>query len=509
MPEPTGRPKVSENIAGKVPPSEASAEEYILAAALAFPGMIDDVPDLSPDHFYLEKNQKVWEAMRSLKDAGTVPDPVSVLVWLKDNNKLSAEVNSTHLGHLSALPTHVNIRHYADIVLARWRQRQIINICRVSAAEAFQPQTDVQAFVEGVEKQISDLAHQNSRTTLVSIGDIYETAFRKINDAFNGGSITAGTPTGWTGIDEQTGGWFEGDLVVVAGRPGTGKSSFAANALVNVARGSNGENAAAFFSLEMPSEQVAVRLACAGARVDMGKVRFNRIDSRELARLVHQVAEMKRLPIWIDETPAISILELRSRVRALTRGIDNGRSKSTAKRLKLVVVDYIQLMKGTRLKGDSHEQEVSTITKSLKELAKSEHVTIMALSQMNRSIEKEKNRRPQLSDLRSSGAIEQDADAVFFLYRPNGGDSGEDGDDVGGAYDPDRVELIVAKQRNGPTGTIELRWNGSTTTFSDYDGRNAPSGSYAGTSEGWTTVRSGGRVTYGGNDGFDIPDGFE
>lgn len=502
MAEPARRQNVSDNISGKVPPAESSAEEYVLAAALAFPGMIDDVPDLQPQHFYHEKNLKVWEAMRSLRDAGTTPDTVSILVWLKENGKLSNEVNSTHIAYLSNLPTHVNIRHYADIIIARWRQRQLISICKTSAAEAFQAHADVQGLIEGVEKQIADLAHQNAKTTLLSIGNVYEDAFRKIHEAFNSGSATAGATTGWHGLDELTGGWFDGDLIVVAGRPGTGKSSFAANALVNVARDGNMDNAAAFFSLEMPGDQIATRLACSGAKVDMGKVRFNRIDSRELARLVHQVAEMKRLPIWIDDTPAISILELRARVRALASSISNGRSQVKAKRLKLVVVDYIQLMKGIRNKNDSVDQEISSITKGLKELAKSEKITIIALSQMNRSIEKEKNRRPQLSDLRSSGAIEQDADCVLFLYRPNGG---SDTDDVGGAFDENRVELIVAKQRNGPTGTVELQWHGATTTFSDYSGGSG-GGGFAGSQSGWVSVRGGGKVSY--DDDFGIPEGF-
>ena len=499
------RNAASDQTVGKVPPSESSAEEYVLAAALAFPGMIDDVPDLVPSHFYQEKNSRVWDAMRSLKDSGTTPDNVSILIWLKDNGKLTNDVNSTHLAYLSSLPTHVNVRHYADVIIARWRQRQLISICKTSTAEAFQPQTDVQGFIEGIEKKISDLAHQNSKTTLVPIGDVYEDAFRKINEAFQTGAITAGVQTGWHGLDDVTNGWFDGDLCVVAGRPGTGKSSFAANALMNVAKSYDMKYATAFFSLEMPSEQVAVRLACSGARVDMSKIRSNKIDSRELARLVHQVAEMKRLPIWIDDTPAISVLELRARVRALARSIENGRSKVKAQRLKLVVVDYIQLMTGVRSRNDSFEQEVSSITKSLKELAKSEKITIIALSQMNRSIEKEKNRRPQLSDLRSSGAIEQDADSVMFLYRPN---AGGESDDVGGAFDESRVELIVAKQRNGRCDTVELQWHGATTTFSDYNGRSPDGGGFAGTQSGWTTVRSRGTASYCEDD-FGIPEGFE
>jgi replicative DNA helicase len=299
------------------------------------------------------------------------------------------------------------------------------------------------------------------RVTLELAAEIMARQLPILREAQERKGEVVGVATDYRDLDRLTGGLFDGDLIIVAARPGVGKSAFAGNIALNVAKPKRRSVAdaepepptgVAFFSLEMPREQIASRIACNVGKVEVNLVRQNTLHDDDWSALAGAVSELEGYPLWIDDTPAISLLELRARTRKLKREIENKRTKVAASRLGLVIVDYLQLMQGKRERGDSREREISSISQGLKNLAKELGIPIIALSQLNRAVEKKekKDRRPQLSDLRESGAIEQDADMVIFLFRENYYDKSKP---------PLDCEAIIAKQRNGPTGTVHLKFD--------------------------------------------------
>jgi replicative DNA helicase len=510
--KPTTTPLKDDKTKNKTPPCALRSEEVVLVGCMSIPESMDELDDLLPQHFYDVRNQIIWETMLDLRSKDLVPDHVQIKAKIEEKGKTPL-VKESYLSYLDEIPINAKVREHANIVIARYRQRELVNLGRSIANNAMTPAEDVQMMIEEAERLVSELAHTNKKSTLISIGEVYDEELRTITRAHQTGESATGVPSGFDGIDRLTGGWHAGDLVVIAGRPGSGKTSFVTNTLLNIVSTRLDDDGtrfgAAFFSLEMPRAQIAVRLACSRSGVASEKVRFNKLDSRELARLVNETVAMKQFPLWIDDTPAISLLELRSRIKTLKRQVDAGTSRIACKKLKIVAVDYIQLMKSHAKKNENRDREIALITSGLKEIAKTEEVCIIALSQMNRSIEKDKKRRPCLSDLRESGSIEADADAVMFVHRPYVGVDEDSEAPV------DRVELVIAKQRNGPTESVALRWDGKTTTFSDEDSQPGryvhKSDSYAGTGNGFEKVRNGGKVDYRKQedyDDFDIPEGL-
>jgi replicative DNA helicase len=352
----------------------------------------------------------------------------------------------------------------------------MILTCQRYAAEAFGDCGEVQAFLDQAEQGIFDIARIASGSTVAPLKDAIHDAFQILTDAARRGSRVTGIETGFTQLDRKTAGLHNGDLYIVACRPGMGKTAFALNMAVNVARprrveveegqGSFGEAAieepgyaVAFFSLEMPREQLASRLLASESRVDVSRIRSGTIRRDDWNSLTEAAARLGRLPIWLDDAPALTILELRAKVRRLQAELKRSDSaRPAAQRLGLVVVDYLQLMQGRR-DAANREQEISELSRGLKQLAKEMEVPVLALSQLNRSVETRgtKDKRPQLSDLRESGAIEQDADTILFIYRDEyyNRESAE----------PGIAEVIIAKQRNGPTGVIRTRFTSEYTRF--------------------------------------------
>lgn len=465
---------------GRVPPHDLDAEAAVLSAILLSHEALDRVIEiLKPEHYYSDANGRIYEAAVALLLAGTPVDIVSVASYLRDRERLLHVGGPAYLAQLAdATPAVAHVAAHAQTVYEKWRLRALIATCQRVAAEGYGDVGGVQEFIDGAEGDIYALAHVGGKSNVQPLNGVLSTVFTQITEAANRGDRITGISTGYEKYDAKTAGLHAGDLTIVAARPGMGKTAYVCGLAVNVASarcvpvsdGNGGwrtppvPNAPGFgvaiFSLEMPREQIAVRMVCSEGRVDLGKMRTGFLQPDDWRSLTEAASYLSSLPIWIDDTSAIGLLELRAKVRRIQAEYNREATETTPERkLGLVVVDYLQLMKG-REGAASREQEISEISRGLKQLAKELKVPVIALSQLNRAVETRstKDKRPQLSDLRESGAIEQDSDTIVFIYR----------DDY---YNPETsnakgiAELIIAKQRNGPTGKVMLRFNASCTRF--------------------------------------------
>jgi replicative DNA helicase len=466
-------------IAGRVPPHDLDAEAAVLSAILLSRDALDRVLEiLKPEHFYSDANGRIYEAAQELAISGTPIDIISVASWLRDRERLAQIGGAAYLAQLAdATPAVSHVSAHASVVYEKWRVRQLIATCQRVAAEGYGDVGVIQEFIDGAEQSIYELARTPQGTTTQPIAQVLKAAFEQITAAAERGDRITGISTGYEKLDAKTAGLHDGDLTIVAARPGMGKTSFVLNLAVNVASpravsapgpGEAGHGVerhepgfgVAVFSLEMPREQLATRMVCSEGRVDLGRLRQGFLQPDDWRRLTEAASYLSSLPIWIDDTPALGILELRAKVRRIQAEYDRGPGAGApGRRVGLVVVDYLQLMKG-RDGVNSREQEISEISRGMKQLAKELKVPVIALSQLNRAVETRttKDKRPQLSDLRESGAIEQDADTIIFIYR----------DEYYNAETTNAkgiAELIISKQRNGPTGKVLVRFAASCTRF--------------------------------------------
>jgi replicative DNA helicase len=456
-----------------VPPHDLDAEAAVLSAVMLAQEAFDRVAEfLRPEHFYSGANQRVFEAVVALQSASHPVDVVTVASWLRDRGLLQQIGGTPYLAQLTdAIPTIAHVEAHGRVVQAKFRLRRLIGTCQDFAAIGYGDCGDVQGFIDQAEQAIFDLARLPEASSVISLKQAIHGAFGLLSEAAKRGGGITGFATGFHDLDKMTAGLHPGDLYVVAARPGMGKTSFVLNLAAQLAEprrvvlegGSEAGEAlgtgVVFFSLEMPREQLASRLLASDAGVDVSKIRSGNIGKDDWINLTESASKLGHLPLWLDDTPAISLLDVRARVRRLQaevarRGVDGPK----AQKLGLVVIDYLQLMSG-RQGAQSREQEISELSRGLKQLAKEMGVAVIALSQLNRSVETRttKQKYPQLSDLRESGAIEQDADCIMFIYR----------DDYYNpeTTEPDIAEIIVAKQRNGPTGKVKLRFNKACTRF--------------------------------------------
>jgi replicative DNA helicase len=471
-------------VAGRVPPHDLDAEAAVLSAILLSRDALDRVLEfLRPEHFYSDANGRIYEAAQALAFAGSPVDIVTVAVWLRDRMRIAEVGGPAYLAQLvDATPAVPHVAAHAQVVYEKWRIRALVATCQRVAAEGYGDYGDAQAFLDRAEGDVYQIAHVAHRTSVTPIHLVLRAAFKQMSDAAERGERITGIPTGIERLDAKTAGLHAGDLTIVAARPGMGKTSCVTCIAVNVAspraarRSANddGEDVrepgfgVCLFSLEMPREQIAIRMVCSEGRVDVGKIRQGYLQAEDWRRLTEAASYLSSLPIWIDDTPALGILELRAKVRRIqaeynreavkadpTRGI----KAVPERKVGLVVVDYLQLMRGSGTTSN-REQEIAEISRGLKALAKELAVPVIALSQLNRAVETRstKDKRPQLSDLRESGAVEQDSDTVIFIYRDE-------------YYNPETTnakgiaELIIAKQRNGPTGKVLTRFTSSCTRF--------------------------------------------
>ena len=445
---------------GRVPPNDLDAEAAIISSIFMSRDNLDKtISVLEPENFYSDANRRIYEAQVELHAAGRPVDIVTVKGWLSDHNLLDRVGGVQYLVHIiDAVPSIANVDDYAKTVREKWRLRKLISTCQRVSVEGYEQIDNTQEFIDAAEHDIYSIARTPESSSMQLVKPIVIGAMTDLSNAYSRGSKITGVSTGLIKLDRILGGLHEGDLVIVAARPGIGKTSLILNMAVDIASKVDHEgkgSSVAVFSLEMPREQLATRLVCSDAGVDLSKLRTGDLNKRDWDKLTVSAAKIAVLPIWIDDFSSLSVLEMRGKIRRIQSQAAAGECPP----LRLVALDYIQLMRGNP-GASSREQQVSEISRNLKLLAKDLHVPVIALSQLNRSCETRnvKDKRPQLSDLRESGSLEQDADTVVFIFREDYYD--QENPEVAGL-----AELIVAKQRNGPTGTIKVRFTKASTRF--------------------------------------------
>ncbi len=459
-------------------PFDEEAEQSVLGAVFLDPHVMRDIgTTLVAEDFYLESHRAVFRAMLSLDEQRQPIDVVLVMKRLRELELLEIAGGPAYLSELSArVPTAANCAHYAHIVKEKATLRSVLAFARETAHRSQDELEDVPAFLDEVAQSALALSTGGIVSSVVPLYDALRPAVDradKLSRQKRRHAVT-GVPSGFHALDRKTAGWQPSDLIIVAARPGMGKTAFALNMLINAAKDTRGATPGVIFSLEMSKEQLATRLWCAEAQVPMNQVRTGDLQGPEWDRLFKGVVALRDLPIFIDDTPAVAVTEVMRKCRQLKHEHDIG----------FIVVDYLQLMSsGLTGKTVNREQQISDISRSLKALAKELGVPVVALSQLNRGVESRSDKRPLLSDLRESGAIEQDADIIVFLYRESyyaemKGES--DGDDAGSygrpraASDTSQTEVIVAKHRSGSTGKIELTFHGPYTLFTNMAGDQPP-----------------------------------
>ncbi|HSE87652.1 MAG TPA: replicative DNA helicase [Candidatus Binatia bacterium] len=438
----------------KVPPQNLEAESSVLGGILLENDAVNLVLELlRPEDFYRESHRKIFRAMIELTDRSEPVDLITLSECLKSRGELDAVGGSAYLASLADfVPTAANISYYARIVREKAILRSLITTATEIATRGYEEQGNVEEFLDTAEKVIFDISEKKIKASFVAVGDMIKDTLKTVERLYERKEMVTGVPTGYEDLDKLTAGLQPSDLVIVAGRPSMGKTAFSLNIAANAAFAGVG---VAVFSLEMAKEQLVLRMLCSEARVNNSKVRSGYLAERDFPKLANAAGRLHEALIYIDDTPAISILELRAKARRLVR--------DRTKKVGLIVIDYLQLMRG--MGGASNrEQEISEISRSLKALAKELAVPVIAISQLNRRVEDRGDRRPMMSDLRESGAIEQDADVIMFIYR----------DEVynQNSEEKGKAEIIVAKQRNGPIDTVELTFLNEFMRFENYTPRN-------------------------------------
>ena len=457
MPPMNAAPSDPQIEALRIPPHSIEAEQSVIGGLLRDNAAWDRIADfMHAEDFYRYDHRIIFEQMVRLINAGK---PADVITVYEACNQLGKAEEVGGLQYLNAMaqntPSAANIRRYAEIVRDRGILRKLITVADEISGNAFNPQgKEVKQMLDEAESRIFAIAEQGARGAQgwLAVQPLLTQVVERIDELYsreNQGEIT-GVPTGFIDLDRMTSGLQPGDLVIVAGRPSMGKTAFSVNIGENVAIEAG--LPVAVFSMEMGGAQLAMRMLGSVGQLDQHRLRTGRLHDEDWPRLTHAIQKMNDAQLYIDETPALNPIEMRARARRLARQCG---------KLGLIIVDYLQLMQGSK-PGDNRASEISEISRSLKGLAKELQCPVIALSQLNRSLEQRPNKRPVMSDLRESGAIEQDADVIIFLYR----------DEVYNPDSPDKgtAEIIIGKQRNGPIGAIRLTWIGQYTKFGNYSG---------------------------------------
>jgi replicative DNA helicase len=443
---------------GFTPPASPEAEQSVLGAILVRPEVLDRVADvIAAGDFYREAHGRIFRAMLDLYGRGDPVDLVTVTALLDERGQLEGVGGPVFLAGLSEqVGFATNADYYASLVHDKAILRRLLDTTQEIAGSCFGPVEDVAEFLDAAEQKVFEVAESKVRLGFQPLSALVEKEIANLTEIWHRekGRIT-GVTSGFNDLDNLTAGFQDSDLIIIAARPSMGKTALALNIAFNAAY--KPQKHVAFFSLEMSREQLVRRLLSSAGKVDASNLRRAFLSTMEWANLQAGAGELLDCPIYIDDTPAATVLDIRAKARRL---------KADGK-LQMLIIDYLQLMRG-RTDVHSREQEISEISRSLKALAKELKVPVIVLSQLNRKVEERPNKRPQLADLRESGAIEQDADVVIFIYR----------DEVYREDSPDQgtAEIIVGKQRNGPTGKIKLIFRAKYTTFDAYEREEAPAG---------------------------------
>ncbi len=455
---------------GKMPPQAVDLEETVLGALMLEKDALTAVIDiLKPESFYKETHAKIYEAIVQLFNKSEPVDLMTVTAQLRKNGTLEMAGGAYQIAELtSKVNSAANIEYHARIITEQALKRELIRISSEIQSDAFEDTQDVFELLDRTEQSLFEISESHIRKNYSDMSTLMHEAIMEIEARKQHKDGLTGIATGFTELDRITGGWQRSDLVIIAARPGMGKTAFVVSAMRNAAVDFN--CGVAIFSLEMSAVQLVNRLISAEAELESDKIKKGRLADHEWEQLVHKTSKLTEAPIFIDDTPGLSILELRAKCRRLKAQHD----------IQLVIIDYLQLMSGDSSKnvGGNREQEIATISRALKGLAKELNVPVLALSQLSRAVEtRGGDKKPQLSDLRESGSIEQDADMVIFLYRPEYYDITEDED---GLPTTGMGEVIIAKHRNGSLENVKLKFIGRFTKFCDYDGGMIGGGDYGG-----------------------------
>ena len=435
---------------GKVPPQDIEAEQAVVGSMLTDQdAVVAAIETLKPEDFYREDNKIIYEAILNIYNRAEPIDIITLKSELSSMGKLDAVGGLEYIAQLpDKVPTTSNVDRYIKIVQDKAMLRNLIKTANEIISLGYDQTEDVEDVMDHAEKKIFDVMQRKNQKGYTSIKDILIESFTKLEELYNQKQHVTGVPTGFIELDKKTAGLHGSELILIAARPAMGKSAFALNIGTYAATRAN--IPVAIFSLEMSKDQIGNRILCSEALVDSNNVRTGELNDEELSKLAETSGELSQAQIFVDDTPGISVMEIRAKCRKLKLG----------KNIGLVIIDYLQLIQGSG-KSSSREQEIAEISRSLKILAKEIDVPVIALSQLSRAVESRPDHRPMLSDLRESGSIEQDADIVMFLYRDDYYNEESEKKNI--------AEVIIAKQRAGSTGTVELAWLGNYTKFANLE----------------------------------------
>lgn len=439
--------------AGRVPPHSVEAEQSVLGAVLLDNESLHSALEIiTHEDFYRGAHSAIFEAMIGLSERGEPSDIVTLASELDARGNLTSVGGPEYLSTLvDVVPTSAHTQFYSRLIREMSIRRKLIHESGEITKDAFDTTERVDDLLDSVEQRIFAISDQKVKPSFAKVGDIVRDSIKRIEQLYINNDLYTGLGSGFVDLDEMTSGFQPSDLIILAGRPSMGKTALALSIARHV--GVDLKKRVAVFSLEMSKDQIVTRLLCSEAKVNNSKVRSGKLSESDFPKLVDAAAKISQADIFVDDTPAISILEMRAKARRLHREAP----------LSLVVVDYLQLMKAPSRNSDRRDQEISEISASLKALAKELSIPVIALSQLNRAVETRNDKRPMMADLRESGAIEQDADLIGFVYR----------DEVYNVDSPDKgvAELIIAKHRNGSVGTVRVGFQGEFTLFVNLEDR--------------------------------------
>ena len=448
---------------GKIPPQAPELEEAVLGAIMLEKDKLAEVLEIvqSNDCFYVDSHQKIYAAIRRLFDKGMPVDLLTVTDELRKSNELEIVGGAYYLTRLTmSVVSSAHVEAHARIVMEKFIQRELIRISGMVISDAYEDSTDVFDLLDKAESNLYEITDKHLRKNFKSLKEVMVTTVREIEEAKNKQEDVTGVPTGFKMLDKLTSGWQKNALIIVAARPAVGKTAFCLNLAMNAALHTGKSFPVAFFSLEMGAGELVKRMLSATTEVSMDAITKGRMQEHEFVQMTQRMNKLAAANIFLDDQAALNIFELRAKARRLKQKHD----------IQMIIIDYLQLMQADINKGGNREQEISKISRDLKSLAKELEIPIIALSQLNRGVESRKESKvPQLSDLRESGAIEQDADMVMFLYRPEY--YGINNDEMGNSIEGE-THIHIAKNRSGVTDTVKLRFIKEYQKFVDIEENN-------------------------------------
>ncbi|CAH8767816.1 replicative DNA helicase [Paenibacillus dendritiformis] len=435
----------------RIPPQNLEAEQAVLGAILLqAEALITAMERIQPEDFYDPAHQMIYEAMIELGEENQPVDLITLTAKLQAKQQLEDVGRISYLTKLAnAVPTAANVDYYAQIIEEKSMMRRLIRTATQIVSEGYSGGEDVSGLLSDAERRILEISNRRSSTGFIAIKDVLMDVYERVEFLSEHQGGTTGIPSGFPDLDKMTSGFQRSDLIIVAARPSVGKTAFALNIAQNV--GVRAKETVAIFSLEMSAAQLVQRMICAESNVDAGRLRTGQLEDDDWEKLTMSIAALSEAEVYIDDTPGVTVADIRAKCRRLKK--ERG--------LGMILIDYLQLIHGRGKPGENRQQEVSEISRTLKQIARELEVPVIALSQLSRGVEQRQDKRPMMSDLRESGSIEQDADIVAFLYRDDYYNQDTEKKNI--------IEIIIAKQRNGPVGTVELVFLKNFNKFVSYE----------------------------------------